>query len=376
MLKERESGIELLKNLAVILIIISHAAQTLTLPQMQNICSQGFIDLNCATTNTQHLILIFFRYFGALGNCIFFISSAWFLCDSCKANSKKILQMLIDVWIISVVFLAVFMVSGTKISVINIIKSIMPTTFANNWYITCYLLFYSIHPYLNTIIERVSQVELLKMNIAALILYCGGGYLIKRDLFFGSDLILFIVIYFVIAYIKKYLHNVSDNKRLNIILLLSGIVGNTGIVMLTNILGLKIGALFSEHMLHWGKNSSPFLLLIAIALFNLFRKKKFINKAVNSISSLSLMIYLIHENWLIKAYFNTWVFSVIYDRLGYSLIVVWVLLFSACIFILAAFFGWLYNHTLQRITKIITDKLADIIYKKVESIMKVLVKIA
>ena len=373
-LKVRESGIELLKIIAVFLIVISHAAQVLYMQQLYDICPKAYINLNHVTTNIQHLILIFFRYFGTLGNCIFFISSAWFLCDSNKRNTKKILQMIIDVWIISIIFLLVFVISGVNLSTDEIIKSIVPTTFSTTWFITCYLLLYSIHPYLNILVENISQEELLKINIVTLTIYFGGGYLIKRDLFFGNDLILFIVIYLLIAYIKKYLNYVFSNNKLNVTLVLLGILGNTGIVLLTNFLGLKVGGLLSEHMIHWSRNSSPFLLLIAIGLFNLFKNKKFTSKEVNKLSALSLMIYLIHENSLVKNYFYPEVFSVIYDKLGYSHIVIWVVLLAACIFIISALLGFIYKYMFQRITKIIADKFVDIMYIKVEKIVNSFIK--
>ena len=373
-LKVRESGIELLKIIAVFLIVISHAAQVLYMQQLYDICPKAYINLNHVTTNIQHLILIFFRYFGTLGNCIFFISSAWFLCDSNKRNTKKILQMIIDVWIISIIFLLVFVISGVNLSTDEIIKSIVPTTFSTTWFITCYLLLYSIHPYLNILVENISQEELLKINIVTLTIYFGGGYLIKRDLFFGNDLILFIVIYLLIAYIKKYLNYVFSNNKLNVTLVLLGILGNTGIVLLTNFLGLKVGGLLSEHMIHWSRNSSPFLLLIAIGLFNLFKNKKFTSKEVNKLSALSLMIYLIHENSLVKNYFYQEVFSVIYDKLGYSHIVIWVVLLAACIFIISALLGFIYKYMFQRITKIIADKFVDIMYIKVEKIVNSFIK--
>lgn len=60
----RDSGIELLKILAIFLIVISHVAQTLT-SENPYITYNGYIvDISHATTNIQHLILVCFRTFG------------------------------------------------------------------------------------------------------------------------------------------------------------------------------------------------------------------------------------------------------------------------------------------------------------------------
>lgn len=73
-LTDRRSGVELLKIIAIFLIVISHVTQSLENESLQS----GIIHLGQATTDIQILILTLLRQAGALGNNIFFISSAWF----------------------------------------------------------------------------------------------------------------------------------------------------------------------------------------------------------------------------------------------------------------------------------------------------------
>ena len=54
---------------------------------------------------------------------------------------------------------------------------------------TCYLLFYLVHPILNKIIEQMDQKQLFRSTVALTILYIEFNF-IKSKLFFGSDLIL------------------------------------------------------------------------------------------------------------------------------------------------------------------------------------------
>lgn len=125
--------------------------------------------------------------------------------------------MMADVWVINVLILIVMAVGGASIDVKDVIKSFFPNIFGLNWYITCYILFCLIHDKLNLIIESCTKKELLTMNIIALLLYYGSCY-IKGGLFFASELITFIVIYFFMAYIKRYLPELCNNKKLNLIL--------------------------------------------------------------------------------------------------------------------------------------------------------------
>ena len=92
MKKERESGIELYKVIAIFLIVLSHVIQTLTEPNYVLGIGEGtFINIATATTDLNVLLLALFRICGVLGNNMFFICSAWFL-----VNSNALFKELVD----------------------------------------------------------------------------------------------------------------------------------------------------------------------------------------------------------------------------------------------------------------------------------------
>ncbi len=106
---QRNSGIELLKIFAIVLIVLSHVMQTLwyntDLKPEQN------------TADMQRLMLVIFSYSGVIGNTIFFICSAWFLVDSKRNNKRKVLQMIADIWMVSVIILSALVLCKQKIEV-------------------------------------------------------------------------------------------------------------------------------------------------------------------------------------------------------------------------------------------------------------------
>lgn len=59
-IKMRESGIELLKIIALFLIIISHVVQTVSNDNTYISWQSPVIDINHATTNVSEVILLFF----------------------------------------------------------------------------------------------------------------------------------------------------------------------------------------------------------------------------------------------------------------------------------------------------------------------------
>ncbi len=101
----RESAIELLKIIAVLLIIIRHVIQTLFYENSFISYHEYVLDLSIATTKIQMLVLSVLAYCGAWGNDIFFICSAWFFLQSKKVNKKKWVFILIEIWTISTIIL-------------------------------------------------------------------------------------------------------------------------------------------------------------------------------------------------------------------------------------------------------------------------------
>lgn len=165
--KGRESGIDLLKIIGIFLVVLCHSALTVSVSYPENIVgnTNAFFDSTLATTNIQMSVVSFFRNFGSIGNAVFWVCSFWFLVESKKLKVSKIFQMLFDVWIISVAFLTVSLCMGTNIGNYNIIKSIFPTSFSNNWFITQYLLIYAVYPLLNILIDKIPSKRLFEVYI-------------------------------------------------------------------------------------------------------------------------------------------------------------------------------------------------------------------
>ena len=169
---ERNSSIELLKIFALALIVVGHVVQTIGSTFSYVPFSDYYVNLREMTDQSRFLALSMLRYCGNLGNTVFFICSAWFFLDNNTVNKKKIFMLLMDIWTVSVLILAAVLIIGHRTVVKSLVlMSLFPTTFENNWYLSCYLIFYAIHPLLNQIIDRCGQKALFRMNAAAIVLY-------------------------------------------------------------------------------------------------------------------------------------------------------------------------------------------------------------
>lgn len=373
LLNKRNSSIELLKITAIILIVIGHVIQTLHKNNEYIILNDYVLNISMATTNVQQLFLAILRYSGVLGNSIFFVCSAWFLLDSEKVDKKKILCMLLNVWVISItILIVIYIIRCGDIPNKLIIKQMLPTTFENNWYITCYLLFYPLHPFLNWLIKRVNQKVLLKFTLILLFLYVGVNYVIAGS-FFSSNLILWITIYFAIGYMKYYLADVSNQLKLNVLIFGIGFAGNIGIICLTNFLGLRF-AMFSNWLLRWNTNCSPFLLLMAVSMLNIARNIHFENNIVNYISSLSLLIYVFHENQLLRTFYRPQMWNYVYNQFGYEKIIIWTFILVVLVFNFGLATSIIYRNTIERYVNIVCNWLYPILQKIYRIIEKKIIK--
>ncbi|MBQ6568976.1 MAG: acyltransferase family protein [Clostridia bacterium] len=367
--KERNSSIELLKIFAIFLIVICHTVKSVTLDGLYVAppSTDYLIDLSHATENLSQLILSMLRYCGTLGNTIFFVCSCRFLTDSKSFSKKKVLNMLADIWLISVIFLGItYFIRGGDINAKLLIRQFFPTVFANNWYLTCYLLFYPVHPLLNHIIEKLDKKHLLRLTAVMFILYVGFNFI--GNFFFNSTLILWTAIYFGVAYTKKYLPAFCASTKSNVILLVLGVLGYFGLVAITNLLGLKI-AFFENKLLYWDRLCSPFCIMIAFALLNLACKNTFNSKPVNFVSSLSLLIYITHENMLVRNYFRPLLWQYVYRNFGYEHILALTSVLVIIVFLFGLLASIIYRFTFQKLAARLCNYFYPVIakaYRKIE----------
>ena len=349
-IKERNSSIELLKLIAILLIGINHVVMSIP-------SDYGFV-IGEATCNSHVFVLTVFRHFGAIGNVIFMICSSWFLIESDKVKVNKLLGLIADIWVIGVTVLIAFLITGVfSVPLGDVVKSFFPTTFCNNWYCTCYVLIYAAHRILNMIIRGLSQKRLLVLTFVLSLLYFVYST-VSWSFWFYSHLMCFVTVYVLVGYIKLYAVNAVNSKRLNTrLLLISSALLMISITVL-NVLGLRIG-LLSSRTTALVKNGNPMIVLLAISLFCLFINQYFANKLINRLSGVSLMVYVLHENILVAKYLRPWIWTRILSVFGSELVVVHALIYTVCLLGISFIIGLLYSFTLQKLVHKISDKLTD-----------------
>lgn len=368
MKKERESGIELYKVIAIFLIVLSHVIQTLTEPNYVLGIGEGtFINIATATTDLDVLLLALFRICGALGNNMFFICSAWFLVNSKKMSLKKVIRMILDVWIINMIVFWGLHAIGMQFQVSDTVRTFFPTTFANNWYITCYLLFYLIHPFLNRMLEQLNISEHFALTSFLFMIYFIIPVLPLEEinLFFANELVIFLATYVIVSFIKIYKNEWTENLKLNKGILFVSIVSYVALILSVDYLGLRTNY-FLNRLVRWNMNNSLFMFLIAFSSFNMMKKKKFINRTINYFSSLSLLVYIFHENLAFRRYFRPVIEFSILRRFGIEHAFICAVFMAVSLAILSFIISAIYKIFFTKIV----SKLSSIISQNIQTLWK------
>jgi surface polysaccharide O-acyltransferase-like enzyme len=345
----RNSSIELLKIVAILSIIASHCTQSLAFASPYYQGTDYLLDLGSSTVSPQHFFLTLLMYAGLFGNAIFVVSSFYFLQDSIKASKFKIFRFALDIWMISILFsIGTLIIRKGDISFGLLIRQLFPNYFCNNWFMTLWMIMYLLHPILNAIIELLGKQWLLRTCLVLFFFYSILATLRPSNLF-SSLIIVWISFYLIIAFVKRYLNSFCNEIKWNILLAFAPLLFHCFILLFINLLASHTGILENK-LLRFRFDCNPLFFLSAIGLFNLFKHFSFSNRVVNSISACSMLLYVIHENQLLRYYFRPKWWDYIYNTVGYEYVFFLDLGMALALFATSLIICLMYKATIQKIT--------------------------
>lgn len=339
--KERLSGIEAYRILAILLICISHAVQT------------GMNYISYSNSKVITVLINILSYSGQCGNIMFIICSSYFLVDSKKLKLDKVLKILLDSTLISIFVIFCMSLAGYTFTLTTIIMQFFPDYFSNMWFIPIYVLFYLIHPLLNLIINNISQKGHFFLCLSIFLVYGIGGLFTGWSLGV-NDLITFIIIYFFVSYIKRYWNNFMGNTKMN-----------TGLFLLFVALFIILAILKIIIPLKWltiNQRYSPVLFPMLLFLFNIFKNLKIKSKSINYLASCSLFVYCFHENILLRSIIRPKFYEYVLS-INPNFYFGWVLICGIGMFILGYLISLLYKTTISKLTNYVSPKISNIILK-------------
>lgn len=293
---ERNYGLDLYKVLCMFFVIAFHFSD------------HGNINIDCTqpiTTNWN--ILAISRIFGGICNCAYILISGYFLYKK-QFNLKTVVRLWLEVWFYSVVIgIICYLIGTTPFTIKNFIEMIFPFTFNQYWFFSTYIVVYLFFPYLNKLVDSLTQKQHKGLIITGLFFTSFMPTFAKADWLNSSNSIpLFIILYFIGAYINKFSIKLSKKQSIILpILLLSAEI--------CSIYAMRLVYSLSGHdkitYFIWGSNK--FLVVVtSVALFLTFKDMQIkTNKIIPFLSSSVFGVYLFHIGR-----FNVFLFKYLFDN--------------------------------------------------------------
>ena len=290
MAAKRNSSIELLRIISMLMIILHH-----------------FVYANMNSFLTQKSFLqSFFLYvcfsMGKIGVGIFFIISAWYLVDKkvtphYAMKKAWILEKEILFWSLLLLGASVVMTKKNLVTVNMhslILKSIFPLVKGLWWYASSYVLFLLLLPPLKIGLQALNQsihkyLSVLVIGVWGIVaLFPRLGAINTANGAFGMALCLVLI-----AYYKWYMKPISSRC---LICILSGcaavVIAWWACIRLVSV-RLHVGSAYMVYLTQgW---PSLFPCIISFCIFVLFSRLHFSNNMVNKIASCTFGVYLVHS---------------------------------------------------------------------------------
>lgn len=309
--KMRNSNFELMRIVSMFFIVIYH------------IIIHGKLLEN--SHGTTHFVLYIILAICIVHVNSFILVTGYFQCKS-KLKLTKVIQLNNSIWFYTVSIVLFFIiVKGNTFNSIELLKTFLPISYNDYWFLTNYLILYLISPILNTVINNIDEKKFKRIIVLLLFIDSILPTLTNSSFFnvtLGYSLYHFIFLYFVGAFLRNYpiedwyIFKKASKKALQLISLFIfflmafiNIINQSASKELLNMHPIiaEVGIIFSNSFIAY---NNPLVIIQTIAFFVFFSTLNLKNTFINYISTATIGIYLIHDNNNIR--------NVLYKFLGFN----------------------------------------------------------
>lgn len=309
--------------------------------------NNSYINLNFTEFSITHIAYTFFRWCGQIGDTLFVVVTAWFLCDSKRVKLNKPIRMVLDAWVLSICGLVIAIIY-IQPSMIEIIHSLLPIRYRVNWFVSCYIIYYLIHPLLNKAVSDMSEVSFKNMVRILFITYSLVGTF-QQEYYF-TNLVGFVCIHYFVMYYKRGMYRDGDktnNRRTILVALLIIILW----IVVLNFAG-QYKAMIKGMNLLGCTFMNPLIICIGVAVLDIsVRSDPVYNMKINRLTKYSLIVYLIHANYFWLTYGKYALINKLQQYFSlFATVVCMIILYTTVTPILSWIYDRIFNNLLERIS--------------------------
>lgn len=330
----RNYNIDILRSIIMLFIVIWHSI-------LHGIAIPGSIDL----TNLIHIEIVNYSiiqlliYLTSISVNCFILISGYFSINSKRTNYDRILKVWFQTFFYSfIIYLLLSIIGIIPFKVTTIIKSLLPISTNQYWFMTNYIPLVLIGPYISKTIINNSQKEnfkiLIVLSFLTLTLFSISNqtFPLGKINTSGYNFIWFIYVYIVGGYLRLYEPFMNKTKLLYYIFIV--LLFSSSIAATLNHIRTGENTFFS---INYNGISFIFSVLFFLTIKNLkFNTNNVINKTLIKIAPYTFGVYLIHDNSFIRNilwYKNLFQFESHFDTYYFVpyLLAISILIFVICV---------------------------------------------
>nr|MDE6534776.1 acyltransferase [Muribaculaceae bacterium] len=278
----RQSNFELLRILAMFLILILHAnGHALGLPDAESIHQRPFYEI----------FRIFCECFAIIGVNVFVLISGWF---GIRASKKGFLALWFQVIYFYLGIVLVLYCLGLIPLSLNNISSVLCLN-GSGWFVVSYSILYILSPVLNKFLETAPEKTIRNVLLAFFAFEIIYGMAIMKEFSQGSSGLSFMGLYLLAGYLRKYgVRRLT--KWAGIVLVVTTII-NAGIFTTLTLFSIPAKRLCIAYC-------SPLVIIPSVAMILWFSRITIKpNRFINFIAASAFAVYLFHDFYLMRELF-------------------------------------------------------------------------
>lgn len=284
-MKKRESNLELLRIICMLMIIGSH--------YVQHSLTNSF-DIMYSTFSINHIWAILFGIWGQLGVIGFITISCYFASNNIK--SKKVFSLVFKIFIYCVILGAIGFLMN-ELSFKDFINELITPLYQQYWFITTYIFFIMLIPFIKIFTDSISKQTKKKLCIVLTILIPIYNVIWENVAGYLAD---FIYIYFIISYLKECDRNVFEKNAKSGFAITTILIICISLLMNLIATELDISVLFRQTV-RITTTRNIFIIIDALFMFYMFKNMKMkYSKIINIFGKSTFGVYILHENILFK----------------------------------------------------------------------------
>lgn len=285
---KRQSNIELLRIIAMLMIIAHHVA-----------VHSGF-GFSSQDVTVNRLWIQFIQMGGKIGVDIFVLISGYFLVTSPKLNHKKTVKLWLQIVSYSAsLYIIALLVFNESISVNGVLKNFMPITYSKWWFAGTYFILFLLSPFINKALNSISKNDYRKLLLLLIVCWCIIPSAIKQSVQM-NPLLWFVLLYALAGYIRLHVDTKKYNSKYCILAAAIIILLNYSLTVLFDFWG-KTDEFYATYSTYFYEmNMLPILAVSVLLLLGFLNLNLGCNSLINIVSSATFGVYLIHENNYIR----------------------------------------------------------------------------